>query len=216
MIERCPTPRGEIQLQQRGQEHEIISNGVFLSSSADGPSNRVLVRVALDACAHEPRRLLIGGLGVGATLAEAAAQTALERIVVVEIEDAVIRWTRTHLAPHSADAHSDPRVELVHADLVGWLPHADEVFDAVCLDIDNGPDWTVTDDNTGLYTHEGLTAVRRLVAPGGAIAVWAAHQSPAFVERFRGYVADVMEVSVPVPRGEPDRIYVGQVSPGRS
>lgn len=211
VIERCATPRGEIQLQRRGEEHEIISNGVFLSSSTDGHSTKVLVRAAIEWCGREPRGLLIGGLGIGRSLGEAVAHPSLQRIVVIEVEEAVIRWHHDHLAEYSEGALTDPRVEIVHADLLRWITEADETFDAVCVDIDNGPDWTVTPENADLYAQTGLAALARLVAPGGALAFWTAHRSPAFVERLRQHVDRVIRVSVPSAHAEPDSIYVGRV-----
>jgi spermidine synthase len=213
VIERCATPRGEIQIQRRGDAYEIISNGVFLSASTDGPSNRLLVRAALDRSTRPPRSLLIGGLGAGGTLEEAVAQPGLRRIVVVEIEEAVIRWNRDHLGSLCGHPLRDSRVEVIEADLVHWVSETGDTFDAACVDIDNGPEWTVTDDNVDLYTDDGLARLVRLIQTDGSVAFWSAHRSLPFIERLRGHLSDLVEVSVPAPRGEPDRIYVGRVTP---
>src|SRR6185369_4319805 len=109
--------------------------------------------------------VLIGGLGVGFSLAEALAlDPAL--VTVVEIEPAVVRWNREHLGT----ALDDPRVELVTADLAAFLAAGGPAYDAICLDVDNGPEWTVTVDNAALYDDAGLSAVDRRLAPGGTLA----------------------------------------------
>jgi spermidine synthase len=207
-VERLQTPRGELVLRRDGHRYEIISNGVFLMDTGDGRSERLLVRAALDARAGA-RRLLIGGLGVGFSLAEAVADPGLTAIMVVEREPAVIGWQRTHLSGFSGNALADPRVTVVEADLVDWLDTPTTTgFDAVCLDIDNGPEWTVTDGNTHLYTDAGLSAVRRVLSPTGVLAVWSAAAAPTFEARLRTFFTEVRVHDIEVPRGEPDRVYL--------
>ena len=97
--------------------------------------------------------MLIGGLGVGFSLARAAAEPRWGRIAVVERERAVIDWHRTGpLAPFSGHALDDPRVGVIESDLVRHLQAPGTAYDALCLDIDNGPDWTVTDDQRSRST----------------------------------------------------------------
>ncbi|HEU5160300.1 MAG TPA: spermidine synthase [Streptosporangiaceae bacterium] len=199
---------GELVLRRAGGDYEIISNGVFLMDTRGGRSERLLVRAAL-ARAAAPVRVLIGGLGVGFSLAEAAAHApAGAAITVVELEPAVIGWHRTHLRSYSADALDDPRVTVTRADLLDWLPAARARFDVICLDIDNGPHWTVTDRNAGLYGHDGLAMLADRLAPGGALAVWSAGAAPDFAVRLRARFAEVEVHAVAAVRGEPDVIYV--------
>ncbi len=120
VIERARGRQGELVLRAVGDHYEIISNGVFLMDTRNGESERQLVRLALR---DRPGRLrlLIGGLGVGFSLAEALRSPQVERVTVVEIEPEVVEWSRTYLASFSGGALSDPRVEVVNDDLVAWL-----------------------------------------------------------------------------------------------
>ena len=199
-VERLATPRGELVLRRDGAHHEIVSNGVFLMDTRDGRSERELVRAAVRG---PGARVLIGGLGVGFSLAEALRSPDVAAVTVVEIEPAVVRWNREHLGT----ALDDPRVMVVTADLAAWLAAGDEEFEAVCLDVDNGPEWTVTDANAFLYEDPGLDAVDRRLAPGGRLAVWSAAAAPAFEARLRRRYRTVEVVQIPVARGEPDVVY---------
>ena len=163
VLDRRDGPHGEVVLRQHGQLLQIIANGTFHMDTSDGRSERLLVRAALEelrrGAHHEPPRLLIGGLGVGFSLAAAVDEPAWGRITVVEREEAVIDWHREGgpLSALSAQALRDPRTEIVHTDLLDHLGRG-EPFDALCLDVDNGPDWTVTEDNGSLYSPAGLSA----------------------------------------------------------
>ena len=99
---------------------------------------------------------------------------------------------------------------MVVEDLGTWLPAGDDEHDAICLDVDNGPEWTVTDANAALYGDRGLDAVDRRLAPGGALAVWSASAAPAFESRLRRRYSSVDVVEIAVPRGEPDVVYVAR------
>jgi spermidine synthase len=210
VVERAPgRAGGELVLRRAGADFEIISNGVFLMDTRGGRSERLLVRAALDRGAGWAR-VLIGGLGVGFSLAEAAGHPppAVAEVTVIELEPAVIGWHRTHLRRCSAGALDDPRVTVVCADLLDWLPATRDSFDAICLDIDNGPHWTVTERNAGLYEDAGLGSLADRLAPGGRLAVWSSGAAPAFARRLRAHFARVEARAVPVARGEPDMIYI--------
>jgi spermidine synthase len=212
-VERREGPYGEVVLRRRGETYEIIANGTFLMDTSDGRSERLLVDAALAALPADCRApsVLIGGLGVGFSLARAAAEPRWAHVTVVEREAAVVAWHRQgHLAPFSAGALDDPRVRVVEADLIGYLYGTARTYDALCLDIDNGPDWTVTEDNGGLYGPAGLAACRDRLGPGGVLAVWSARPSAAFEAALRaaGFTG-VRTHEVPVARGVPDVVHVG-------
>ena len=211
-LDRREGPYGEVVLRRRGEHLEIIVNGCFLMDTADGRSERLLVQAALDRLAAPRPSLLIGGLGVGFSLAYAAAEPRWGAVAVVEREGAVVDWHRGGpLAVHSAGALDDPRVTVLCTDLVAYLAGPGPAYDALCLDIDNGPDWTVDDANDGLYGPAGLAAVRRRLNPGGVLAVWSAQPSAAFEEALRtaGF-AEVETLEVAVARGVPDVVHLAR------
>lgn len=206
VIDRQAGAAGELVLRQVDDAYEIIANGVFLMDTRNGESERLLVRAALASAPGG--RLLIGGLGVGFSLRAAVDHPAAGPIVVVEREAAVIAWNRGVLRSVHGDALSDPRVRCVQADLVPWLRTAGERFDAICLDVDNGPEWTVTEGNSLLYNEVGLSLLRDALSPGGVLAVWSASASPPFAALLRSRFDRVEVHEVPVARGEPDVVYV--------
>ncbi|MFB7906479.1 spermidine synthase [Kitasatospora sp. NPDC059146] len=217
-LDRREGPYGEVVLRQRGRHYEIIANGCFLMDTADGRSERLLIQAALDeldrtGAGPAAPSVLIGGLGVGFSLAYAAAEPRWGRIAVVERESAIIDWHRSGpLGGFSDGALDDARVSVIHTDLLEYLAAADgERYDALCLDIDNGPDWTVTDSNAGLYGADGLAVLWHRLRPGGVLAVWSAQPSTDFEEALRAAgFSDVVTEEVPVSRGVPDVVHLAR------
>jgi spermidine synthase len=213
VLERVVSGHGEIALRQSGADFEIISNGTFLMDTRDGRSERLLVREALAGCASPAPRILIAGLGVGFSLAEAVDRAGAAAIDVIEISPEIIRWHGSYLRHIAAAAWADARVTVINADVVPWLAHVREPYDAICLDVDNGPGWTVRDANQALYGDEGLGRLRAALTPGGSVAVWSAAAAPGFERRLRRHFTGVRACRVPVARGEPDVVYVANCSP---
>lgn len=195
---------GELVLRRVGTDHEIIANGVFLMDTRNGESERLLVRAAADRM-PAGGTMLVGGLGVGFSLRAALAHPSVGSVVVVEREQAVIDWNQSVLG--NAELLADPRVLVVRADLLAWLPEAGR-FAALCLDIDNGPEWTVDDGNAALYGPAGMSMLAAALAPDGVLAVWSAAAAPAFVGRLAERFGPVETLRVPVPRGEPDLVFL--------
>jgi spermidine synthase len=211
VYERRTGENGELVLRGDGRDFEIISNGVFLMDTRAGESERLLVRAALERVAR-PSKVLIGGLGVGFSLAEALRSPHAEAVTVIEREPAVIGWHATHLRSYSGGALDDPRVRVERADLLGWLRAGTDTYDVVCLDIDNGPDWTVTEGNAALYGPAGLELLAGHLRPGGVLAIWSAGAAPAFEARLRERFTGVSARPVQVARGEPDVVYLASTS----
>jgi spermidine synthase len=211
LVERREGPYGEIALRRRGECFEIIANGCFLMDSSDGRSERLMVRAAVGLLEHpQGARVLIGGLGMGFSLAEACADPRVGRICVVEREQAVIDWHTRGSAPlrrFAGQGHADPRTRILAGDLLRHVRTTDERYDVLCLDIDNGPDWTVTDGNRSVYEPGGLAAIERVLSDKGALSVWSAARAPGFTQLLASRFTHVQTLEVPVlpgRRGEPD------------
>jgi spermidine synthase len=209
VVERITTPRGELVLRHSGEHFEVISNGTFLMDTRGGESERLLVNAALGV--HDvPQRVLIAGLGVGYSLAEALADKRVESVTVVEIEPALLDWHRSHLAPWSAGSLDDPRTTVALADLANHLRETTRDYDVICLDVDNGPEWTVTPANAALYDDTGTALLVSCLAPRGVLSVWGAARSRSYEAIVRRHLTDVVVHEVPVVRGEPDVVVVGR------
>jgi spermidine synthase len=208
-LQRVRTPRGELVLRRAGADLELLSNGVFLMDTRGGRSERLLVRAALDAHAS-PRHVLVGGLGMGFSLQEAVADPRVRRVTVLEIEPVLVGWHTTYLSAHSRDALADPRVAVVVDDVHRHLAGTGDRYDVICLDVDNGPDWTVTPANARLYGDAGTDLLVARLRPGGVLAVWSAGAAPAYEQRLQERLTQVRALAVPVARGEPDLVYLGR------
>jgi spermidine synthase len=208
VLERIATRRGELALRRSGSEFEIISNGVFLMDTRDGRSERLMVTAALRRCPATAPQVLICGLGVGFALAEAVSNPQVARVDVVEISAEIIGWHATYLRHLTASAWDDSRVNVINADVAAWLAPQRGPYDVICLDVDNGPEWTIWDANQVLYGDEGLRRIGDSLRPGGVISVWSAAEAPAFEDLLRRHFTSVHAHRVPVSRGQPDVIYL--------
>jgi spermidine synthase len=216
VLDRREGPHGEVVLRRHGAVLQIVANGCFLMDTSDGRSERRLVDAALEALGGRARpSVLIGGLGVGFSLAHAAENPRWGRITVVEREAAVIDWhLGGPLSALSSRALADPRTEILKTDLVTFVNETSDTFDALCLDVDNGPDWTVTEGNRGLYSPTGLANCTRVLRPGGVLAVWSAKPSPEFEGTlWNAGFQRVRTEEIPVARGVPDVVHLA-VRPG--
>jgi spermidine synthase len=210
VVERRVGRHGELALLERDGQYELISNGVFLMDTRDGRSERLLVRAAVEHAGRAVHRLLLGGLGVGFSLAE-ALELGVPDVVVVECEPAVVAWNRAYTGARTGGSVTTSGVRCEVADLVTWLQRtdgADGPFDAICLDVDNGPDWLLAPSNAWLYADEGLRALQARLADGGALSVWSSAPAPACEARLRRHFRAVTTRAVQVARGTPDVVYL--------
>jgi spermidine synthase len=142
-------------------------------------------------------RVLIGGYGMGFTLrAVLAALGGDAGIVVAELVPGIIEWARGPMAALTGACLDDARVTLEMRDVRAVIRGAQAGFDAIMLDVDNGPDGLTRDANGGLYSASGLAEARRALRPGGTLAVWSAAPDPAFTNRLAraGFAAEEVRV----------------------
>ena len=184
-LARARTAAGdELLLRHRSGIFEIRCNGYDLMSNRAHRSEEALARLALAEISAPAPRILIGGLGMGFTLRaalDAAPKDA--RVTVAELLPEIVAWNRGALAPLAGRPLEDARVELREADVAAVMEAAEGVYDAILLDIDNGPEAVLCDINSELFSARGLRKMRRALAVSGVLAVWSADPSPRFEER---------------------------------
>lgn len=199
-IERVGSVIGEVVLRvrhtARGAVHELIANGAFLMDSAETRSERALG--ALVDAGH--RSVLVGGMGMGFTLRAVLDRVHADtRVDVVEIDPVIARWACTHLAHLNEHAVEDPRVRVVIADVAAHLGASAGRYDAILLDVDNGPDFLAQEENAALYDEAGLERALDALAPDGLLAIWSSHEAPVMEARLRAR-ASVEVVRIEVTR----------------
>jgi spermidine synthase len=156
-----------------GIRYEINIGGHFVMAASDGPTERRLASAALGLLNKDAGiTVLVGGLGLGLTLAQTLADRRVGRVVVAELEQAVIRWNRTHLKEFNARALFDDRVTVWEGDVLEIIEKNRREFDAVLMDVDNGPSFLILERNAPLYTSRGMKKIRRCLTDGGVLAVW--------------------------------------------
>ena len=193
-----PGDGGEMKLYQRAHEFSISVNNEELMNNRMHGSEDALARLA---CIHvadrKTPRVLVGGLGMGFTLGVALENLDDKaEVVVAELVPAVVKWNRTHLADLAGRPLEDPRVVVRESDV--WLVITEKAdnYDAIMLDVDNGPDGLTHKGNDRLYSRGGIAAVKKALRPGGILAVWSAEPDRSFTKRLRGAGFKVDEVSV--------------------
>jgi spermidine synthase len=193
VLGRAEGPRGEVLLRRRdrpgGAVHELIVNGIFAMDSAETSSERRLASFAVVGGGRAPR-VLVGGLGLGYTAAAVLDDPAVGAALVdvVELEPPLVSWARAGLTPVLSRVAADPRTRLHVADVAAVLQGASEVtgpWDAVLLDVDNGPDFLIHGTNAGLYRRRTLEAAHARLTPGGVLAIWCQGPAPALHQTLR-------------------------------
>jgi len=193
---------GEIVLYERDGAYFIRVNGLELMTSRAHGSEEDLARLALAKIERKKPKVLVGGLGMGFTLrAVLDAVPMSAKIMVAEILPAVIIWNRKALAHLAGEPLEDPRVAVVERDVAEIIAAGPSAFDAVLLDVDNGPAGLTVADNERLYGPSGLAAIRRCLRPGGALGVWSADPDRAFEKRLAKAGFTVSTETVPARRG---------------
>jgi spermidine synthase len=200
---RAETPRGEVVLRRRGDVEELVVNGAFAMDSTETHSERELGRIAAGA-----PRVLVGGLGLGhtvvAVLEEADRLGLPVRVDVVELEGDLVAWAHQGRTATLARVAADPRVQLHVGDvasvLAGRRRGPTGPWDAILLDVDNGPDFLIHAQNEVLYAEPGLRAAYGRLAPAGVLAIWCQAPSPPLLEALRRVDASAEETRHTVQR----------------
>lgn len=175
--------RTELSLWQRGDEWVIRAGQADLMSSRTHASEESLANFGCENCG-ENARVLIGGLGMGFSLRRALSVLRPDaQIVVAEVVPAIAEWARGPLAAVVGSSLDEPRVSLELCDVATILRASEAAFDAILLDVDNGPKALAVGSNRWLYGKKGLAACARALRPNGRLAVWSASDDPAFVSR---------------------------------
>jgi spermidine synthase len=199
LLERAKIPgsKSELTLHQHDDELSIRSDGLELMNSRTHASEDRLAELACEPIAARPRvHVLIGGLGMGFSLRAAlSCLRADAKLTVAELVPAVVEWNRSHLAALAGRPLEDARVSVKTSDVAELLRQSRNAFDAIVLDVDNGPAGMGRASNDWLYARAGLTANHRALRTGGVLAVWSASPDSAFTERLRDAGFEVRVVS---------------------
>jgi len=194
----APESGEELRLYRRGGEFSIRVGGRELMNSRTHGSEDALAELACARIAHRPcPRVLIGGLGMGYTTAAALHRLGADgQVVVAELVTAVVAWNRGPLADLAGRPLQDARVAVREADVAQILRTEQRAYDAVLLDVDNGPAGLTRKSNDWLYARAGLEAAHAALRAAGVLAVWSASPDRAFAKRLRRAGFEVTEVGV--------------------
>jgi spermidine synthase len=209
----------DIRLIRRDDEYVILANGKPLMSSRLHGSEEALATLGCaEARAHESPRVLVGGLGMGFTLrAVLEVLPSAATVIVAELVPAVIQWNREPLAAVAGYPLRDRRVRIQVADVGLTLRENRDRFDAILLDVDNGPAAFTVGANAGLYDNSGVAAAYAALCPGGTLAVWSAWEDRKFEQRlrFHGFTVNVVRVRARLKKGGPRHtIFLAHKRPG--
>jgi spermidine synthase len=182
-----PGDGGELRLKRRGAEFAImLGNNELMNSRLSGSEEALAKLSCLRLQGRERPKILIGGLGMGFTLRAALAELGSEaQITVAELLPAVVAWARGPMAEVFGDSLSDPRVRIFEGDVGRLIRSGRATYDAILLDVDNGPEGLTRKANDGLYDLPGLSSARAALTPGGVLAVWSSAPNEAFTQRLR-------------------------------
>lgn len=188
---------GKLHLVRHGEDYEILLGDEQLMGSWASCSEAALATLVSARLGARAQRILIGGLGMGFTLAAARSAFADHtRIMVAELVPSIVAWARGPLAPIFGGSLADPRVSVEVRDVHDMIVDERGSLDAILLDVDNGPDGLVTLANERLYCNWGLRAAYDALRPDGVLAVWSAYADDSFADRLRACGFEVEEVIV--------------------
>jgi spermidine synthase len=188
----------DLRLKRRGSEFSIMLGTNELMNSRLSGSEEALARLSCEKIAlHRAPHMLIGGLGMGFTLRAALAELGADaRVTVAELVPEIIGWAHGEMAEVFGTCLDDPRVTISEADVGQPIRSGAASYDAILLDVDNGPEGLSRKSNDGLYDQSGLAAARAALKPGGVLAIWSSGPDSKFTTRLRRAGFNVEEVGV--------------------
>ena len=224
-VARAESERGEIVLRERRAPDstarapvvlELRVNGIFVMDTLEDSSEKGLATAALKQVEH-PRNVVVGGLGLGFTMHEVLGDSRVEKLVVVEVEDALVQWMRDGTVPHGPSYLADERLTVMTADIrVAMAEAPPAAYDLVLLDVDNGPGFLVYDDNEAIYQREFLDQTRKCLRPGGAVVIWSAAESTLLRAEMQDAFGNVVAIPYDVTlqnRAEQYWLYLSRALP---
>lgn len=215
LIGTAQVPGGEeLRLIRRGGDFIIALGGNDLMSSRTSGSERALAELtAARLGAVAAPHFLIGGYGMGFTLRAALAALGPRACIsVVELVPEIIDWARGPMGALTQNCLDDPRVDLITADVADTIAAAAKRYDAILLDVDNGPDGLVRAANDRLYSSAGLATAKAALKPGGVLAIWSAHPDAAFARRLKhaGFAVEETTIRAHANKGPRHTIWFAQ------
>lgn len=185
LVGTAKVPQGEeLRLFRRGDDFMIVLDRNELMNSRMSGSEEALATMTVERLSGRAApHLLIGGYGMGFTLRAALAVLGQARITVAELVPEIIDWARGPMEDLTAGCLDDGRVEVIVADVAEIMRSSQATFDAILLDVDNGPDGLIRTANDQLYSRPGLASAKAALNPGGILAIWSAAPDPAFRRR---------------------------------
>jgi len=195
----------ELRLVRRGKDYMIVLDRNELMNSRMSGSEEALATMTIDRLGTRDGHLLIGGYGMGFTLrASCAALSPKGKMTVVELVPEIVSWAKSYMVEMTAGSLDDTRVELVIGDVADAI--RGKTYDAILLDVDNGPDGLTRHANDRLYSAAGLAAAKAALRPGGILAVWSAAPDRHFKRRLGEAGFAVEEVTLAArPNGKGPR-----------
>lgn len=198
LLDTAEVPGGEpLRLFRRGDDHMIVLERNELMNSRMSGSEEALAVMTLERLGKREARVLIGGYGMGFTLRAALAVLGGNaKVTVAELVPKIVDWARGPMAALTNGCLDDPRVKIVFDDVGRVIADGQNAYDAILLDVDNGPDGLTRVGNDSLYSMRGLDSARQALRPGGILAVWSAAPDAPFARRMRDSGFQVEEVAV--------------------
>ena len=181
----------------------MLGANELMNSRLSGSEEALATLACAKIAGHPSPRILIGGLGMGFTLRAALSVLGEDaQLVVAELVPVVVDWAKGPMAEHHGDSLSDPRTQIIVDDVAKLIRDATSGYDAILLDVDNGPDGLTKNANDYLYGHDGLARARVALRSGGVLAIWSAAPNAIFAGKLRSAGFDIEEHQLRAHKGQ--------------